>query len=124
MGRLKGIGSVVRISEVINRNTQSVDVYVKPESIDGESFIQGEYVKVDLELNAENEGVRIPLKSINNNQVYIYSAKDSTLYAKVISRLNENENGVFVSGLSNGDILITQEVLNYTDSSKYTVIVK
>ena len=124
MGRLKGIGSVVRISEVINRNTQSVDVYVKPESIKGESFIQGEYVKVDLELNAENEGVRIPLKSINNNQVYIYSTKDSTLYAKVISSLNENENGVFVLGLANGDILITQEVLNYTDSSKYTVIVK
>ena len=124
MGRLKGIGSVVRISEVINRNTQSVDVYVKPESIDGESFIQGEYVKVDLELNTENEGVRIPLKSINNKQVYIYSTKDSTLYAKVISSLNENENGVFVSGLTNGDILITQEVLNYTDSSKYTVIVK
>lgn len=123
-GLLKGEGSVVRISEVLNKNTQSVNVYVKAVALDDQKFIDGEYCKVDLNVEGKHKGVRIPIQSVFNNQIYVYSKQDSMLYKKSISILNEGLNGSFVSGLKDNDILITQEVLSHQDSTKYGVIIK
>jgi multidrug efflux pump subunit AcrA (membrane-fusion protein) len=123
-GRLKGEGKVVRISEVINKSTQSVDVYIKPIPNENEKFIEGEYIKVAIDQAGEFSGCRIPEISIFDNQVYTYSKADSSLSIKKVMVLNENSAGVFVSGLNNKDIVITQEVLNVSDSSKYEVVIK
>tara|TARA_B100000809_G_scaffold251291_1_gene284650 strand:- start:1160 stop:2284 length:1125 start_codon:yes stop_codon:yes gene_type:complete len=122
--QLKGSGTVVRISEVLNKNTQSVNVYVKAIELKDKKFIDGEYVKVELNVEGKHEGIRISSKAISDNNVYIYAKEDSMLYLKPIVILNENLNGVFVSGLNDNDILITQEVINHQDSTKYNVILK
>lgn len=122
--QLKGSGTVVRISEVLNKNTQSVNVYVKAVALEDKKFIDGEYVKVELSVEGKHKGIRIPSKAINNDKVYVYTKGDSMLYQKPITILNENLKGVFVSGLNDNDILITQEVLNHQDSTKYIVIIK
>jgi multidrug efflux pump subunit AcrA (membrane-fusion protein) len=123
-GELKGVGVVVRISEVINKSTQSIDVYVKPEALEGKTFIEGEYVKVAISGSGTYNGTRLPLNAVKNNEVFIYTKEDSTLQKQEVLVLDENENGVFVSGLNNKDIVITQEVLNNTDTSKYEVLLK
>lgn len=123
-GQLKGIGTVVRISEVINKNTQSIDVFIRPKAMDGERFIEGEYVQVAINETGDYKGARIPLNAVSENQVFIFSGRDSTLSIKSISILDENDMGVFVSGLSNKDTIITQEVMSYTDTTKYNVILK
>ncbi len=123
-GKLKGSGSVIRISEVINKNTQSVDVYVRPQALEGVKFIEGEYVKVEVIQKNENKGIRIPANAVKGGEVKIYSKGDSTLTTKKVNVLNENERGIFVEGLQDNDILITQEVLNFTDTSKYQVVIK
>lgn len=123
-GELKGSGSVVRISEVINKNTQSVDVFVRPKSLDDKVFIEGEYVRVEIDKMAEHEGVRLPATAINDNTIYIYSTQDSLLTRREVQISNSNEQGVFIKGLKNNQVVITQEVLNYTDTSKYTVLIQ
>jgi len=123
-GELKGEGTVVRISEVLNKNTQSVNVYIKAVAIEDQKFIDGEYVKVNLSVEGKHKGVRIPSQSIFNNQIYVFSKQDSMLRKKSIAILDDGLNGVFVSGLNDNDILITQEVLNHQDSIKYGVIIK
>lgn len=123
-GILKGTGTVIRISEVIDRNTQSIQVYVRPKALDGQKFIEGEYVRVEINEAGNFEGVRIPSSAIKDNQVYIYSTIDSSLTKKGISVLNENPEGIFVTGLANDDIVITQEVKNYIDTLKYGVIIE
>jgi len=121
---IKGYGKVVRISDVLNQNTQSINVFVKASPIENEKFIDGEYVKVDLNIDGKNKGITIPSLAIKNNSVFVYSSKDSLIHQKQISVLNEDVEGSFISGLTDGEVIITQEVLNHIDSTKYNVIIK
>jgi multidrug efflux pump subunit AcrA (membrane-fusion protein) len=123
-GDLRGSGSVVRVSEVINKNTQSVDVYIKPDQNVDSKFIAGEYVRVEINESSNYKGCRIPLTAVMGNEVFVYSKKDSVLQKKEVVVLNENEKGVFITGLRNKEVVIVQEVLHYTDSTKYDVLVK
>ena len=121
---IKGYGKVVRISDVLNQNTQSINVFIKATPVENEKFIDGEYIKVDLNIEGKNKGMTIPFLAIKNNSVFVYSSKDSFIRQKQISILNEDVEGSFISGLTDGEIIITQEVLNHQDSTKYNVIIK
>ena len=121
---IKGYGKVVRVSDVLNQNTQSINVYIKAIPIKNQKFINGEYVKVDLNIEGKNNGMTIPSLAIKNNSVMVYDTKDSSLHQKQISILNEDASGTFISGLTDGEVIITQEVLNHVNSSKYNVIIK
>ncbi len=122
-GELKGSGAVIRISDVINKSTQSIDVYVRPKSIDGEEFTEGEYVEVELNQAETHMGMRLPKSAIHDNYVYTYSKKDSVLTKQPVQILNTNEQGAFIEGLKDNMIVITQEVLSFTDTSKYQVLI-
>lgn len=122
--KIKGYGKVVRISDVLNQNTQSINVFVKATPVEGEKFIDGEYIKVDLNIEGKNKGITVPSLAIKNNSVMLYSSLDSLIRKKQISILNEDVNGTFISGLTDGDVIITQEVLNHQSSTKYNVIIK
>lgn len=122
-GTRKGTGKVVRISEVINRNTQSVDVFVKPVALDGMKFLEGEYVEVRISKSGEFSGIRIPESAVSDQKVFIYSKADSTLSRQDVQVMNRNEKGVFVSGLKDNQIVITQEVRGVTDSTRYKVLI-
>ena len=123
-GELKGSGKVIRISDVLNKKTQSITAFVKPKVLEGKQIIEGEYLKAELNLGSTFTGFRIPYPAIfDDNQVFIYQA-DSTLKSKTIQVLNENNNGMFVTGLNDGETVIVQEVFNYTDTSKFKVILK
>lgn len=123
-GELKGSGKVVRVSDVINRNTQSVTVYVKPTALEGQQFVEGEYLKVAIDETGEFTGSRIPQNALIDNMVYVYDATDSTLSKQEVAVLDKNQDGYFVSGLKNKQVVITQEVMNYNDSTKYGVLIK
>lgn len=123
-GVLKGTGTVVRIAEIINKSTQAINVYVKPKSIDGYAFIEGEYVHVKIDEENEQNGFRLPKTAVFDNQVYLYAKKDSSLSRFPIQLIDANDEGLFVRGIPNQSIVITQEVLNYTDTSKYQIVIK
>ena len=123
-GTLKGSGVVVRISEVINKSTQAIDVYVKPKSLEGYSFIEGEYVHVKIDKDNKQTGFRIPKIAVFDQQVYIYSRKDSSLSIYPVQVVDADAEGIFVTGLEDNTVVVTQEVLNYTDTSKYQILIK
>ncbi|MEX1000487.1 MAG: HlyD family efflux transporter periplasmic adaptor subunit [Crocinitomicaceae bacterium] len=123
-GEEKGTGTIIRISEVINKSTQSVDVYIRPKAIENKRFIEGEYVRVEINETGLYTGIRLPQNAISDGEVFIFSPLDSSLSRKKVNVLNKNESGVFVSGLENGETAIIQEVLNYSDTLKYGVLVQ
>ena len=123
-GTLKGMGTVVRISEVINKSTQAIDVYVKPKSIEGQSFVEGEYVHVKIDQENEQTGFRVHKNAIFEEQVYTYSKQDSSLIVSPVQIVTIDDEGAFVKGLKDKSIVITQEVLNFTDTSKYQILIK
>lgn len=118
----KGVGHVVRISDVINKNTQSIEVYVRPKPIEGKMFTEGEYLKVEINEEEIHNGLRIPKKAIYENSVYLFQKNDSTLTRQSIKSFGSNELGTFVVGIPEHSIVITQEVLSYSDSTKYQIV--
>jgi len=123
-GELKATGKVIRMSDVLNKQTQSITAFVKPNVLKNKHIIEGEYLKAELNLGSSFNGIRVPYPAISkNNTVYIYQV-DSTLKPKNIQVLNENDKGIFISGLNDGETVIIQEIFNYTDTSKFKVILK
>jgi len=66
----------------------------------------------------------LPNKAISNNKVYLYSKKDSTLTQQPIDILHTADEGVFVGGIPDQSIVIKQSVLNYTDTTKYAILMR
>ncbi len=121
----KGTGKVVRMMEVINQSTQSTTIYIQPKPNQDQKFYEGEYVKVKVEVLNEYSGCRIPKSAVfDYNKLFVYSSSDSTITEKEINFVDENEYGLFVTSLKNDEIIITQEVLNYKPTNKYSVIIK
>ncbi len=117
-------GKVVRVSDVLDKKTQSITAYVKPNLAKEQPLIEGEYLKAELDLGKAYLGVRIPFNALfDDHMVYVYQ-NDSTLKPKSIDILNETDKGIFVTGLNDEEIVITQEVFNYTDTTKYKIILK
>lgn len=122
-GTFKGLGEVVRMSEMVDKTTQSVNVFVKPLNTDSVTFVEGEYVQVNLTEKGSFKGVRLPHAAIRENTVLIYKV-DSTLVPRKIQVLDKNEEGVFVDGLKNKQIVVTQEVIAYSDTTKFGIVLK
>lgn len=121
-GTPKGKGTIIRISEVINKATQSVQVYIRPKALKNERFIEGEYVKVEIDELGTHKGIRIPKEAVYDNTVYMYSIKDSTLHKRPVIIADVNEEGYFIKGLEENGILVAQTISNYTDTTKYQVL--
>lgn len=120
----RGVGTVSRMAEMINKSTQSIDVYIQPEKANGEPFVEGEYLKVAINKEQAHKGIMLPNKAISNNKVYLYSKKDSTLTQQPIDILHTADEGVFVGGIPDQSIVIKQSVLNYTDTTKYAILMR
>ena len=117
-----GTGTISRIAEILNPNTQSITVFIKPDSDLQSSLVDGQYVKVTMLQEEAFTGMRVPYSSIKNSSIYVYSKKDSTLTLKPVSEVHENDEGVFITGLNANEVIIKQEVLNYSDTTQYGVI--
>ena len=121
-GVARGEGKVVRISQVINQMTQSVDVYVKPTMKEGQAFFEGEYLEVRIDEKGTYNGMRLPQGAVTKGEVLVYNKKDSTLTAKKITVLDNNEHGIFVGGLESGLTVVTQSVEGYSEKAKYGIV--
>lgn len=117
-----GEGTVIRMADLINQNTQSIVVYVKPENELQKTLLDGQYVKIRIKQPENFIGMRVPYTALRDDLVYVYNENDSTLTSEKVTVVHENEEGYFINGLNAGSIVITQEVINFSDSTKYGVI--
>ena len=79
-------GYVVRIADFINKDTQSVNVYVRVQNEKGSYLMQGEYVDVDFG-GKEIEGMKIPREAIvDEDKVYQLKENKLVLYEITVLR--------------------------------------
>ncbi len=123
-GVIRGAGKVTRISQVINQLTQSVDVFVKPIMASGDAYFEGEYLEVRIDEKGMYNGFRLPPGAVNSGEVYVYNPRDSTLSAQKVTVIDKDEAGVFVSGLKDKQIVITQTVDGHKVDSKYGIVLE
>ena len=68
---LIGHGKIIRISDVINQQTQSIDVYFSITPVKGEKLYNGIFVNVIINKKIANNSFIVPLTAVKNNSVNI-----------------------------------------------------
>lgn len=109
-------GNISRINPKINRQTQTIEVFVEVKS---KQLKDGQYLEAEI-LGSEIDNV-VKIQSnllIENNQVYI--VVDSTLQLQKVTPVNFVGDYVIVEGLSKGMILVKETVANAYPGQKVT----
>ncbi len=106
----KWSGSVVRISDFVNQNTQSVDVYLKINPGD-QKIYDGQFLKSVVPASMVKGGMVIPRNILyNTNEVYV--VEDTLLKVREVLVHRTMDEHVVISGLSEQAHLVVEPLVN------------
>ncbi|HCX20345.1 MAG: efflux transporter periplasmic adaptor subunit [Flammeovirgaceae bacterium] len=106
----KWTGEVARISDFVNQNTQSVDVYL---TIDPgkQKIYDGQFLQSAIPASTVTDGMLIPRNVLyNTNEVYV--VEDTLLKVKQVFVHRTMEENVVISGLNEGEDLVVEPLVN------------
>ncbi len=102
-------GEVTRISDYVNQNTQSVDVFVAIES-NGQRIYDGQFFQAAIPSRTVTNGMVMPRNAIyNGSEVFV--VKDSLLKVREVNLIRlSNEDAIF-NGLEEGEDLVIEPLI-------------
>ena len=99
-GKLVAHGKIIRISDVINQQTQSADVYYSVNAEKGEQIYNGMYVNVSINKEAEKKTMTLPTAAVKNGKVNVLTS--GKIHQKPVVIVSSKPDSVFVTGLKDG----------------------
>lgn len=103
-------GVVTRISDYVNQNTQSIDVYLAINST-GSKIFDGQFLKASIPTETIKDGLRIPRDVIyNGSEVFV--VQDTLLKVQPIDIYRLTDNEAIVGGLVAGSDLVIEPLIN------------
>ncbi len=111
------IGKVIRINGKVDKNSQTVNVFIE---LLGKDLKEGMYLKALLKTEQIDNIIEIKRNLlVNENQMFVL--KDSAIYLQEIQVLHQNEKTIMVSGLKDGDIILERPVPKAFEGMKVKV---
>ena len=107
-------GKVVRISEIIDPNTQTVKVYVQ---VSGKGLREGMYLDARIAGTQITQAVEIPRKLLDDGN-HIFVLQDSILKLHKVTTIKYTTDAVVVKGLPNGTQMINENVIGAFEGMK------
>ncbi|MDX2360958.1 MAG: HlyD family efflux transporter periplasmic adaptor subunit [Crocinitomicaceae bacterium] len=107
-GVLIATGKIIRISDVINQQTQSADVYYSIRAIEGENIYNGMFVNVNINMESERETMVLPRVAVKDGKVRVLFNNELTTQAVLIE--DSKPDSVFVTGLRNGQNVVLEQI--------------
>lgn len=109
-------GKVARISDYVDPNTQSINVYVSLIPNNQFKLFEGIYLQAEIEGKIVVNTMEIPRKAlVNNNQVFIVS--DGKLALKPITIHKVNSSSLIFSGLETGELVVVESLVNVAENT-------
>ncbi len=109
-------GEVTRISDFVNQNTQSVDVFVSLEQ-GRQKIYDGQFLQAAIPARTIKDGMIIPRGVLyNGNEVFVL--EDSLLKRKTVTIHRVMENEAIFSGLQVGEELVVEPLINAHNNMK------
>ncbi|MEZ4686870.1 MAG: HlyD family efflux transporter periplasmic adaptor subunit [Bacteroidia bacterium] len=109
-------GTVARISETIDPNTQTVKVYVQ---VSGKGLREGMYLDALIAGTRIDQAVEIPRKLLDESN-RVFAVKDSVLLMVPVEPIKYSTNSVVVKGIPDGTQLLNEYVLGAYEGMKVT----
>ena len=108
-GNTVGHGKIVRVSDVINAQTQSADVYYSIMANEGVKIYHGMYVNVSIEKSStKTSTAAIPRSAYNRGYVHVLKGKN--LSKREVVTVSSSADSLYVTGLKNGEQLVLESV--------------
>lgn len=121
-GKVIGKGKIIRVSDVINQQTQSADVYYSVHPLNNEKIYHGVFVNVKIDREANKETMTLPRVAVKNNRVNLL-VKDKLIEQEVLI-VGSKPDTVFVTGLTNGDKVLIEQVDTEVNGAIYKGIAR
>lgn len=112
-----GSGKIVRISDVINQKTQSVDVFYSIKAEKEAMIYNGMFVNATIDQMATVSSMAVPRMAVKDNSIQVL--KDNQLVVKEIEIVNSKPDTVFVTGLNNGENVVLEHIQTTQKITKY-----
>ena len=116
-GNAVGTGKILRISDVINRNTQSVDVYYSITPVKSTTIYSGMFVNAVISQKAKINSMSIPRAAVNKGQVMVL--KDSALVSVPVVEVGRKPDTLFITGLEDGSLVLLEMIDKADKNKKY-----
>ena len=109
-------GTVTRISDYVNQNTQSVDVFIAIQS-NGQRIYDGQFFQAAIPARTVTNGMIMPRNAIyNGDEVFI--VEDSLLKVKQVNVLRLTDEDAIFNGLQEGDDLVVEPLIGGYNNMK------
>lgn len=106
---------VIRIGDVIDQNTQSVNLYLKVKSRAKDALYEGMYLQAELNGRDLSQVMTFPRNAmINDDQVYVVE-QDSILTLKDVNILHKSRESILFNGLEPGTLVVDKPLVNVYD---------
>lgn len=115
-------GKIIRISDVINQQTQSADVYYSVKALPEQHIYHGMYLNVSINKESTKETVTLPRVAVKDGKVKIL--KNNELHPVDVMIVSSKPDSVFVTGLTNGQSVVLEQVESTDSKVKYKGIVR
>ncbi len=109
-------GQVLRISDFVNQNTQSVDVFIAIEQ-SNQKIYDGQFLQAAIPARIIKDGMIMPRSAIyNGNEVFVL--EDTLLKKKEINVMRLQKESAIFSGLAAGSDLVVEPLINAHNNMK------
>lgn len=100
----KWTGRVARINSMVNSGTQTVNIYIE---VSGKQLEEGMFLEAEIDASQIENAFEID-RSVLFDEDKVYVANDTLLIQKQVKPLYFNQKTVVVSGLADGDEVLTK----------------
>ncbi len=109
-------GKVVRKADYVDRNSQSVSVFISLQNNPNNPLYEGQYLKASFDGEITSNAMEIPRRAVfNNNMVFIIN--DSTLRKAEINILKINQQSMIFNGLDEGAYVVMEPLINVVEGT-------
>lgn len=109
-------GEITRISDYVNQNTQSVDIFISIYP-NGQKIYDGQFFQAEVPARTIKDGMIIPRNAIyNGSEVFVL--KDSLLEKKAINVIRLSEENAIFNGLEPGEELVMEPLIGAYNNMK------
>lgn len=121
-GEKIGEGKLLRVAELINQSTQSIDAYFSISAVNGNKIYQGDFVNLITEADVKKKSVSLPMAAVQENKIQYL--KENKVINQEINITGKKGDSVFISGIDDDTQIILSPINNVVDSLIYKGVEK
>lgn len=109
-------GKVVRKSKFVDPNTQSLGMFIRINNTNENPLLAGEYLKATFPGRSVKNVMEAPRNAVfNSNEVFVIN--NGRLQKKIINVIKVNENTLIFNGLTEGELIVMQPLINVLEGT-------